>query len=442
MENIQEPLLVDEKDETQYLTWPIHWIMHLATKSESKSLPPENMMSPNNSSIDNTSIINGLLTKMINNGREGDGEQPSEQCTDLLESFLTYYLPTVILFGLIGNILSCIVFLSTHLKMRSSSYYLAALSTADFGFLLSISFVWLNNNFGIQVYNTNGWCQGLVYLSSVCSFLSVWLIVSFTVERFIAVQYPLHRPRMCTVHRAKTVVSVLTGIAVVFNTYSFFTVGMKINEQGEVCEMREGYDEAMRIISIIDSILTLILPLVLIIIMNTMIMKNLLQFGENLERSSSFSRNDRKNQFPLQWFTKPNQNTETIETPIGSPSEETIPAERRTDSISRALRMSSVRNSVTTRTQQNITKMLLLISTVFVLLNLPSYIMRLYSLWHQKTPMSLWCVQQMSVLLYYTNFSINFLLYSMYGITFRKCLRQLVQNKYSSIVESVCPHSY
>ncbi|KAG8326321.1 G-protein coupled receptor activity protein [Homalodisca vitripennis] len=44
----------------------------------------------------------------------------------------------------------------------------------------------------------------------VCSFLSVWFVVAFTVERFIAVRYPLKRPSMCTVTRAKMVLSVLT----------------------------------------------------------------------------------------------------------------------------------------------------------------------------------------------------------------------------------------
>ncbi|CAH1393624.1 unnamed protein product [Nezara viridula] len=302
--------------------------------SNTKDPPPENLTSQNVSSHDRISNFTKIFKDMSKDRERGS---PSEPCSEWLDLILPYYLPAVILVGLIGNILSCIVFLNTHLKMRSSSYYLAALSTADFGFLLSISFVWLNNNFGVKVYNTNGWCQGLVYLSSVCSFLSVWLIVSFTVERFIAVQYPLHRPRMCTVHRAKTVVLVLTGIAVLFNTYSFFAVEMKIDQGEEVCEMRDGYDEAMRIISIIDAILTLIVPLFLIIIMNTMIMKNLLKFGESLERSSSVSRSDRRDQFALQWFTKINSNPATIETPIGSPSQETVPTYRRTDSITPAL---------------------------------------------------------------------------------------------------------
>lgn len=47
----------------------------------------------------------------------------------------TYYIPFIIALGLVGNLLSCVVFLTTPLRTRSSSYYLAALAMADFGFL-------------------------------------------------------------------------------------------------------------------------------------------------------------------------------------------------------------------------------------------------------------------------------------------------------------------
>ncbi|RZF48430.1 hypothetical protein LSTR_LSTR015647 [Laodelphax striatellus] len=117
---------------------------------------------------------------------------PTQDCPAImklfdLDFFHLYYIPAIISVGLVGNLLSCVVFLRTHLKMRSSSYYLAALATADFGFNVTLLLVWLSG-FGLRVFNEEGWCQGVVYFSSVCSFLSVWLIVAFTVERFIAVQ--------------------------------------------------------------------------------------------------------------------------------------------------------------------------------------------------------------------------------------------------------------
>lgn len=203
----------------------------------------------------------------------------------LLDFCHLYYIPSIILLGLVGNLLSCVVFLKTHLKLRSSSYYLAALATADFGFLMSLLLVWLNSTVGWRVFNNDGWCETLVYISAVCSSLSVWLIVAFTVERFIAVQYPLHRPHMCTVARAKTIILVLTFFALASHSYCFVTAGVIRNQYGdEMCDLRIEYLEIMRIISIIDSIASLIVPLVLIIVMNIMIMRNLLEFGRRFNQ--------------------------------------------------------------------------------------------------------------------------------------------------------------
>lgn len=216
-------------------------------------------------------------------------------CTSLyflLDFCHQYYIPSIILLGLVGNLLSCVVFLKTHLKLRSSSYYLAALATADFGFLMSLLLVWLNSTVGWRVFNNDGWCETLVYVSAVCSSLSVWLIVAFTVERFIAVQYPLHRPHMCTVARAKTIILVLTIFALASHSYSFVTAGVVRNQDGdEVCDLRIEYLETMRIISIIDSIASLIVPLVLIIVMNTMIMRNLLKFGRRFNQEPGYTAN-------------------------------------------------------------------------------------------------------------------------------------------------------
>lgn len=220
-------------------------------------------------------------------------DKPPEDCHSLyflLDFFHQYYIPFIILLGLVGNLLSCIVFLNTHLRIRSSSYYLAALATADFGFLVTLLLVWLNNTLGWKVFNKDGWCETLVYVSAVCSSLSVWLIVAFTVERFIAVQYPLHRPHICTIARAKAIVLVLVILALASHSYSFVTAGVVLNRDGEeYCDLKVEYLETMKIISIIDSIASLIAPLVLIIVMNTMIMRNLLRFSRRFKETSTAS---------------------------------------------------------------------------------------------------------------------------------------------------------
>nr|XP_031839008.1 uncharacterized protein LOC116429807 isoform X1 [Nomia melanderi] len=220
-------------------------------------------------------------------------EKPNEACHPLyflLDFFHQYYIPSIILLGLVGNLLSCIVFLNTYLRIRSSSYYLAALATADFGFLITLLLVWLNDTLGWKVFNKDGWCETLVYVSAVCSSLSVWLIVAFTVERFIAVQYPFHRPHICTISRAKSIVLVLVILALTSHSYSFVTAGVVLTRDGEeYCDLKVEYMETMKIINIIDSIVSLIAPLVLIIVMNTMIMRNLLKFSQKFKQTPSTS---------------------------------------------------------------------------------------------------------------------------------------------------------
>lgn len=127
---------------------------------------------------------------------------------------IAYYIPFITLAGTIGNVLSVLVFVRTKLKKLSSSYYLAVLSISDTGYLLCNLAQWVNT-LNINIYNRDGFCQLFTFLSSMCTALSAWLVVAFTVERFIAVRYPLKRQTMCTVRRAKSVLVVLVCMSII-----------------------------------------------------------------------------------------------------------------------------------------------------------------------------------------------------------------------------------
>ena len=107
-----------------------------------------------------------------------------------LMGYLHIYLtPVIIIIGVITNILSCIVFLSTPMRLQSSSIYLASLAMSDCLFLLSLFISW----FGwlkIHIAHQPVWCHAVVYIAYTTSFLSVWIITSFTVERYAVVFYP------------------------------------------------------------------------------------------------------------------------------------------------------------------------------------------------------------------------------------------------------------
>lgn len=221
-----------------------------------------------------------------------------------LDFFNFYYLAIIIIFGMVGNTLSFLVFTRTHLKLRSSSYYLAALALADLGFLLTLLVVWLNH-VGVDLFNRQGFCQALVYSSSVCSCLSVWLTVAFTIERLIAVQYPLQRPYMCTVRRAKIIISVLTLTTLTCHVYSLFTAGITDSGQDgkSTCDLLPAYYKFMHVVNLLDTVLTLVIPFILIVVMNTLIAKNLIVFSRTFNSNKSRSSNASTQHIQVSYFT-------------------------------------------------------------------------------------------------------------------------------------------
>ncbi|XP_042236094.1 thyrotropin-releasing hormone receptor-like [Homarus americanus] len=375
-----------------------------------------------------------------------------------------YYVPLLIVVGFVGNLLSCVVFLNTRLRMRSSSYYLAALAIADVTYLFILFLVWLDL-LGFNTFNVNVMCQLEIYLGSVSSSLSVWLTVAFTVERFIAVQYPLQRPTVCTVHRAKTIIMLLSGFSVTVHLYVFVTAGVIVHqdERDPKCNLRMDYRGLMNVINWIDTLLTLVIPFIMIVVMNTLIARQLIKFSRRFRHRDDFlhlqevsggqaNGHHKQGRTSSQSGRSPcpssGRSVNRISTkhhvsqPAASSSSSTT---KNNNNLKMAMPFTSSaatvlpypsknpRSILSTRTQYSITKMLLLISTVFILLNLPSHVIRVHafltSLWGNdldSDEVTMWNLQQLFMQLQYTHFSINFVFYSTCGATFRKCLFQLL----------------
>lgn len=347
-----------------------------------------------------TAITTGppLLTNTGNYSRYE--ELVNSSAYAILQYLNTYYTPVIIAVGIFGNITSFVVFLFTYLNTRSSSYYLAALAIADTLFLVTLLLVWLTD-MGINVYHHNGWCQILIYSSSVCSFLSVWFVVAFTVERFIAVRYPLHRPSMCTVWRAKLVIAGLSLSSMVMYSYTMWTAGMvEDGDGGGVCALLKTHAHMQNAMNNIDTFLTLILPFVSVLVLNFLITIQIIDFN-------------RKCQELEPKFT---QHT----------------------------------NIVSSKTHISIAKLLLLISTIFILLNTPSYVIRIHVFVKTLAGEDILDIMSNTELilqgyfnlLYDTNFSINFILYSVCGVNFRRALMRLIREKLGAAEYTKNSHRY
>ncbi|XP_071517323.1 LOW QUALITY PROTEIN: FMRFamide receptor-like [Panulirus ornatus] len=319
--------------------------------------------------------------------------------------------PVLVMFGCVGNVVSVWVFHSTKLRTLSSSCYLAALAASDTGFLVTLLLVWLSM-IGHDLLNQPGWCQAINYAIYVTTFLSVWLVVAFTVERFIAVCYPLLRATVCTVRRARLVILLLTAVALLLYSYLLVAAapGHHPGAGRTMCKVRPQYMRLATTMNHIDTLLTLVLPVLTVVTLNVRIARCVWHV-ERLRHSMTLA------------HCNASASSDVNRGWAGS-----MGSQEGGSSGSGVVVVAGGRGSQTprVRSQNKVTKMLLIISTVFILLNLPSYGMRAYIFFWcgEKCDASglFYTLQQTFTLLFYTNFAINFLLYCVTGQNFRRAV--------------------
>lgn len=108
--------------------------------------------------------------------------------------------------GLIGNILTILVLFQRSMK-SSTNYFLFALAFWD-SIVLIMSTLLMSVQHIIPIYKTEIYPFVFSYaypIAVISQTATIYLTVSFTVERYIAVCHPLRAASMCTTTRAKLI---------------------------------------------------------------------------------------------------------------------------------------------------------------------------------------------------------------------------------------------
>ena len=186
---------------------------------------------------------------------------------DAMSKMHTYLIPVIVVVGIITNLLSIAVFTTTHLKLQAYNVYLTSLAVADTGYLLALFIGW----FGwvdIHLFHRPFWCQMVVYVTYVCSFVSVWNVASFTIERYIIVCHPFNRSVSGNMHSSLIVVGSEAVFATLLYSFSLWTSHVMYIEEQSFCSTPSTYIDVVRIMSYIDTVITLIVPSLIIVLLN------------------------------------------------------------------------------------------------------------------------------------------------------------------------------
>lgn len=122
--------------------------------------------------------------------------------------------PMWYIIGFFGNAMSCRIWMDKRMKKNNSSaYYLAALAISDLVFLLLHIVSELKHAWGIPTLDYIVICELFFILYYMAQYLSPFLVLAFTTERFIAVCYPFQASSCCTRTTAKRLILALFLLA-------------------------------------------------------------------------------------------------------------------------------------------------------------------------------------------------------------------------------------
>ncbi|XP_052846534.1 galanin-like G-protein coupled receptor npr-9 isoform X1 [Drosophila gunungcola] len=363
-----------------------------------------------------------------------------------------YYIPVLCCTGSIGNILSVVVFFKTKLRKLSSSFYLAALAVSDTCFLAGLFAQWLNF-LNVNIYNRNYFCQFFTFSSYLASFCSVWFVVAFTVERFIAVIYPLKRQTMCTVRRAKIVLSCLTFVGCL-HCLPYIVIAKPVFVQklnATICDLNSEYKEQLALFNYWDSIIVYAVPFTTIAVLNTCTGCTVWKFATVRRTLTMHKMKPQTNSMPSNSSNSSGaasavesyrisaslkRQKSTGAQPSGQNNvalgqtdeqEQQQPQQHQINNCQHHCEITQkpARRKVQNSSQIKVTKMLLIVSTVFVCLNLPSCLLRIEAYLETESARnenSTIALQYIFHAFFITNFGINFVLYCVSGQNFRKAV--------------------
>lgn len=360
--------------------------------------------------------------------------------------FMFYSLSLIVPLGLICNTVSVVVFTTPQMRRRASSWYLAALAISDNLSLVAITFdYWLKNEkVGLQVMRmSRAACTGVTHLSYSSRLLSAWLVTTFTVERFVAVVYPLRRSSVISVSYARNVIVIETVACVVLSSYTLFTIGIvpdpKGGETSTDCDVLSEMATIYVILNVIVLIFgSIVVPIMTIVVLNFVILKRIGVRSKHLVPSLVWSPRHLGIHHRRQ-FSQPNDDQPRHVNRHGNGQSE---ASTSVDLWSPCSQMNHRPNQplhYRPPRDYGVTTVLLVVSTTFVVLNVPycvSWFVAFFSHFSLVEPegesdpeiaWTLFATKYITSVPYFLNYGLNFVLYSLCARTFRAQLCRTVR---------------
>ena len=185
----------------------------------------------------------------------------------------------IICIGLIGNLLSLIIYSQSKYRLNSSNVFILILSITDSLFLIIHFFedtinileqyYYIEINFLNIIDINRESCKIANYLRYVLRSISSFIILAFTIQRYIIVYSPLSSKRFKTKRYAWYTCLITINSSFIMNIWSLFMIDL--SNQNKKCDIIDKWINVYYYISICYFTLTKLLPMLIIVILNCLI---------------------------------------------------------------------------------------------------------------------------------------------------------------------------
>ena len=300
-------------------------------------------------------------------------EEVATYMTFKVKAFIAkYWFPVLIPLGLLGNTLSFLVMIRPNNRKLSTCIYMAAISLSD-NFMMCLAI----HDYCIRVIGTHEWYQVEYYFNLFTLQCVTYLTLAMTADKYIAIRWPHKAATYSNPKRTKAIIVTILIVVSIYNLPHLFTTGVV---EGNCC----GYSiESVltKVYSWSTFVLNGVIPFTLLIHMNYVIVKTV--------RNS-------KHMF------------------------------KGTDQITRMEKREKTMKSA----ENQLTSMLLAITTLFLILLFPTNVRFIYVAFVNSDTPSKYAlyifISEISYRLFITNSGINFFLYCISGKKFRNDLKEIV----------------
>lgn len=172
------------------------------------------------------SLCGGLSTS---GPSDNDTEVPSmpDQSKQIAYTIWIYMGPVIFFVGLTGNVLILVVMSCKRMRGTSTSDYLIIMAVADLLTIITGMIPeWLEAmEIVILQESSPAMCKIYKFVSYMCGDTATWIRVLFTLDRFMAICFPMKKPECCLAWRAKFYCLGAALAAIAKNFHVFWTRG-------------------------------------------------------------------------------------------------------------------------------------------------------------------------------------------------------------------------